>query len=106
MYIVFEDLVYWCNFGLVVVLDIKFDSYGVYFGLVKVFGDWFFLMYIGNYCDVDWNWIFYQVGVWMDKDGQVIKLDYEFFVNLFYFIEFCDFQFLVKDGYYYVFLGV
>ena len=106
MHTVSEDLVHWRDLGLAVAPDTKFDSHGAYSGSAKAFGDRLFLMYTGNHRDADWNRIPYQVGAWMDKDGQVTKLDHELFVNPPHFTEhFRDPQLLVKDGHYYALLG-
>lgn len=55
VYVELDDLVYFNIIGIEFFLDIKYDSYGVYFGLVYEVDGKLFLLYIGNVCDKNWR---------------------------------------------------
>lgn len=106
MHTVSEDLVHWRDLGLAVAPDTEFDSHGAYSGSAKAIGDRLFLMYTGNHRTKDWERIPYQLGAWMNKNGQVEKLTQPLFVNPPHFTEhFRDPQLLERDGHYYALLG-
>ena len=74
MRMVSKDLVHWENRGLAVAPDTNFESHGAYSGSAHVVGDQLFLMYTGNHRTADWTRIPYQVGAWLDQNGEVKKL--------------------------------
>lgn len=50
-----DDLVYFYVIGVEFFLDIKWDSYGVYFGFVYEIEGNLFLFYIGNFWNENWE---------------------------------------------------
>lgn len=103
------DLVHWDNRGLAIAPGTDPqdpDNAGAYSGSAMAIGDRLFLMYTGNHRTPDWVRIPYQCGAWMDKNGNVTKLDHYLFKNPAQFSEhFRDPQILKHNGSYYCLLG-
>lgn len=99
------DLVHWRNLGLAIKPDTMADSHGAYSGSAKEINGKLFLMYTGNHRDENWVRTPYQVGAWMNKNGQVSDKTI-LFKNPAHITEhFRDPQILEKDGTYYAILG-
>lgn len=100
------DLVHWENLGLAVNADTEFDSHGAYSGSAIAVDDQLFLMYTGNHRTADWERIPYQLGAYLDKNGNVTKLAEPLFKNPAGITEhFRDPQIINKDGVYYAIIG-
>lgn len=74
MHLVSDDLVHWKDLGLAIAPDTKYDSHGAYSGSALPVDDKLFLMYTGNHRDQDWIRHPFQLGAWMDQEGQITKL--------------------------------
>lgn len=100
-----HDLVHWINLGLAIEPSFKGDSHGAYSGSAKQIGDQLFIMYTGNHRDKDWTRIPYQIGAWMNKNGQVHD-KHILFRNPDHITEhFRDPQIIEQNGVYYAILG-
>lgn len=74
MHLVSDDLVHWKDLGLAIAPDTKYDSHGAYSGSALPVDDKLFLMYTGNHRDQNWIRHPFQLGAWMDQEGQITKL--------------------------------
>lgn len=100
------DLVHWQNLGQAVLPDCDLDSHGAYSGSAKAIGDKLFLMYTGNVRDENWVRHSYQVGAFMDQEGNVEKIKEPLIKAPGHVTEhFRDPQILEHDGKYYAILG-
>lgn len=100
------DLVHWQSRGMVLTPDNQYDSHGAYSGSALATDGRLFLMYTGNHRDADWQRTPYQLGAWMDKDGQVTKLKRPLFTKPANVSEhFRDPQLLEHQGHYYAIIG-
>ncbi|MDK6679032.1 sucrose-6-phosphate hydrolase [Aerococcus sp. UMB8608] len=70
-----DNLVDWEDQGLALQPDTPYDSHGVYSGSALPVGDKLFLMYTGNVRDEGGGRETYQMGAWMDPNGQIEKID-------------------------------
>lgn len=68
------DLVHWEYEGIPLVPSNEYDSHGVYSGSALPIEDKLFLMYTGNVRDADWNRSAFQLGAWLDQEGQLTKM--------------------------------
>ena len=100
-----SDLVHWENLGLAVKPDCKADSHGAYSGSAMQIGDRLFLMYTGNHRDENWIRTPYQIGAWMDKNGNVSDKHVLFEKPANITEHFRDPQIIKKNGHYYAILG-
>lgn len=99
------DLVHWNNLGMAIKPDSMADSHGAYSGSAMPIGDKLFLMYTGNHRDENWTRTPYQIGAWMDKNGQVTDKTV-LFKNPDHITEhFRDPQILKQNDTYYAILG-
>ena len=69
-----ENLVDWHEEGLKLLPSTPFDSHGVYSGSALPVNDKLFLAYTGNVRDENWTRTSYQLGAWMQPDGEIVKL--------------------------------
>lgn len=69
------DLIHWQDEGLALTPSTDFDSHGVYSGSATPIDDKLFLFYTGNVRDEKWQRYTYQNGAFMDKDGEITKIN-------------------------------
>ncbi|PZO96711.1 MAG: sucrose-6-phosphate hydrolase [Streptococcus pyogenes] len=75
VHLVSDDLVTFKETGIRVQPDHANDHEGAYSGSAQVIDEHLFLFYTGNVRDEDWIRHPKQVGAWLDKEGQLTKLD-------------------------------
>ncbi|WP_288647725.1 sucrose-6-phosphate hydrolase [uncultured Enterococcus sp.] len=68
------NLIDWKNDGLKLIPDNSFDSHGVYSGSALPIDNQLFLAYTGNVRDSNWGRHSFQLGAWMDKNGNITKI--------------------------------
>ena len=106
MHLVSDDLVHWQDLGVALAPDSKYDSHGVYSGSATEIDGKLFLMYTGNVRDENWERHTYQTGAWVDKDGNVEKLNEVLIHTPDYVTDhFRDPQLLKHRGEYFALLG-
>ncbi|MGO3733150.1 MAG: sucrose-6-phosphate hydrolase [Vagococcus sp.] len=71
-----DNLVDWKKEDIALLPDTEFDSHGVYSGSAIPLNDDLFLMYTGNVRDSEWNRHAYQIGAWLNKEGDIKKEAY------------------------------
>lgn len=70
------DLVHFEETDIRLLPDHAHDSHGAYSGSAYEVDDKLFLFYTGNVRDENWVRTPLQIGAWMDKDGQIDKMDH------------------------------
>ncbi|MFL0441135.1 sucrose-6-phosphate hydrolase [Enterococcus pernyi] len=69
-----KNLVDWQEEGLKLLPSTSYDSHGVYSGSALPVNDKLFLAYTGNVRDENWARTSYQLGAWMQPNGELSKL--------------------------------
>lgn len=69
-----DNLIDWQEEGLKLLPDTPLDKNGVYSGSATVINDSLFLAYTGNVRDENWERHSYQLGAWMDAEGNIQKI--------------------------------
>lgn len=70
-----DDLVRFTETGTTLLPDTALDSHGAYSGSAYEIDGKLFIFYTGNVRDENWVRTPLQVGAWMDKTGQIEKID-------------------------------
>lgn len=106
MHLVSDDLVHWKELGLAVAPDTKYDSHGAYSGSAIALDEQLFLMYTGNHRDQNWIRHPFQLGAYMDQNGEVTKLAEPLITQPEYATDhFRDPQIFKHGEYYYIIIG-
>lgn len=69
-----KDLIHWESEGLAIVPDSIYDSHGAYSGSAIPVDEKLFLAYTGNVRDEAWERHSYQLGAWMNGQGEIEKV--------------------------------
>lgn len=68
------DLTHWKHEKTSLLPDTQYETHGAYSGSALPMGDQLFLMYTGNVRTANWGRHAYQLGAWMNKEGDFYKL--------------------------------
>ncbi|MDU5333209.1 sucrose-6-phosphate hydrolase [Enterococcus sp.] len=69
-----KDLIHWESEGLAIVPDSIYDSHGAYSGSAIPVDEKLFLAYTGNVRDEVWERHSYQLGAWLNGQGEIEKV--------------------------------
>lgn len=100
-----NDLVHWQLLGLANEPNTEADSHGAYSGSAKEINGKLFIMYTGNHRDENWVRTPYQVGAWLDKNGQISHKTVLFKNPSTITEHFRDPQIICRNGRYYALVG-